>query len=65
MENVVGGHNMKNKISARNWFLCPKCGQKICQFSNEAKSYELYFKCKKCHNEVEIKINSGSKDIIA
>jgi predicted RNA-binding Zn-ribbon protein involved in translation (DUF1610 family) len=56
---------MKDNTNERNWFLCPKCGQKICQLSNEAKSYGLYFRCKKCHNEVEIKVNVNSEGIIA
>lgn len=55
---------MGEKRDGRQWFSCPLCGQKICQFSKGAKAYELYIKCKKCHNEVEVKINARSMDII-
>ena len=52
--------------SERRWYVCPVCGQKICQFSDEAIAMELYIKCKKCHNEIEIRINrhvtSNSKE---
>jgi ribosomal protein L37AE/L43A len=42
----------------RQWYVCPICGQKICQFSEEAIAMEVYWKCKNCKNEIEIKINS-------
>lgn len=38
------------------WYKCPICGQKILKISKEAQSKGLYIKCKKCKNEIEIKI---------
>lgn len=38
------------------WYKCPVCGQKILKISKEAQSRGLYIKCKKCKNEIEIKI---------
>ncbi|MDF2839942.1 MAG: hypothetical protein K0Q99_713 [Clostridia bacterium] len=55
---------MGEKTNKRSWFSCPKCGQKICQFSSGAKVHELYIKCKKCHNEVEVKIEAANRDVI-
>jgi transcription elongation factor Elf1 len=49
------------KTNERRWFTCPICGQKICQFSDEAIAMELYIKCKKCGNEIEIRINSRNE----
>lgn len=53
---------MENKTNERYWFSCPICGQKICQFNDEAMAFELYIKCKKCHNEIEIKVNVKSEE---
>jgi transcription elongation factor Elf1 len=60
----IGGVCMGEKTNKRSWFSCPKCGQKICQFSSGAKVHELYIKCKKCHNEVEVKIEAANSDVI-
>lgn len=49
-------HNLEQK-SDRHWFECPICGQKICQFTDAALSFELFIKCKKCKNEIEIRVN--------
>lgn len=38
------------------WFQCPICGQKILKISAASKSEGLYIKCKKCKNEIEIKV---------
>lgn len=38
------------------WYKCPVCGQKILKISKLAQSKGLYIKCKKCKNEIEIKI---------
>ena len=38
------------------WYRCPVCGQKLLKVSNKAKSKGLYIKCKKCKNEIEIKV---------
>lgn len=38
------------------WYKCPICGQKILKISEIAQSKGLYIKCKKCKNEIEIKI---------
>lgn len=46
----------------RYWFTCPVCGQKICQFTEDAMSMKLYIKCKKCHNEIELKINMNNQE---
>lgn len=63
MESLLGGDFMKDKTNKRNWFICPQCGQKICQFSDEAKAFKLFIKCKKCHNEIEIHVN-GNREAI-
>ena len=41
------------------WFICPVCGQKILKISEKAVASGLFWKCKKCGNVVEIKIEKS------
>jgi transcription elongation factor Elf1 len=49
--------NKQNTNTERHWFTCPCCGQKICQFADGAMSLQVFIKCKKCGNEIELRIN--------
>ena len=40
----------------RNWYECPKCGQKLLIYNNDASSEGVFILCKRCKHEVEIKI---------
>lgn len=51
--------NKENTNTERHWFTCPCCGQKICQFADGAISMQVFIKCKKCGNEIELRINIG------
>ena len=42
----------------KTWYRCPICGQKILKVNGLAKSQGLFIKCKKCKNEIEIKIDA-------
>ncbi|HWQ74507.1 MAG TPA: hypothetical protein VN441_04265 [Syntrophomonas sp.] len=42
----------------KQWFHCPVCGQKLCQCTEKAQG--VYIKCKKCKQEVEVKIKKGA-----
>lgn len=50
----------KNINTERQWFTCPICGQKLCQFCDTAVSIKVFLKCKKCHNDIELRINTAS-----
>jgi len=39
------------------WYHCTKCGQKLLKYSDAAKSEGVYIKCKRCKQEVEVKLN--------
>ncbi len=39
-----------------NWYKCPKCGQKLLKFKDDAISKGVFLKCKKCKSNIEIKI---------
>lgn len=48
---------LKNKISTeRKWYECPHCRAHLLIYDNTAKCSGVFFKCKKCGQEVEIKI---------
>lgn len=38
------------------WFLCPYCKKKIIKYKTGAYSKGIFFLCKNCKNEIEIKI---------
>lgn len=40
----------------REWYRCPICGQKLLQKNKDGESKDIFIKCKKCKNEIEIKI---------
>lgn len=40
----------------KKWYCCPICGQKLCKCNEKALAQGVYIKCKRCTNEVEIKI---------
>lgn len=42
----------------KKWFRCPKCGQKLLKYKEDAESKKVYLKCKRCKNEIEIKITT-------
>ena len=44
----------------RIWYRCPKCGQNICKSSSNAWSKEVFINCKKCRQEIEIRIGEGN-----
>lgn len=46
---------MKNEIK-KKWYNCPYCGKKILKYCEDAESKGIFFLCKKCKKEVEIKI---------
>ncbi len=40
------------------WYECPKCSKRILKYKKQtAKSKELYIKCKRCKEIIEIKID--------
>lgn len=43
----------------KNWFYCPKCGQKLLKYEDGAVCAGVFIKCKgkNCGQEIEIKIN--------
>ena len=44
----------------KRWFLCPYCKKKLIKYNKDAYSNGIFFLCKKCKKEVEIKINKGN-----
>lgn len=38
------------------WFYCPYCKAKVLKINDKAKANGLFWKCKKCKKEIEIKI---------
>ena len=42
----------------RKWYSCPHCGAPLLIYDNTAQSNNVFLKCKKCGNEVEIKIKN-------
>lgn len=45
-------------MSQWEWITCPDCGKKLCRadLHENAQPITLYLWCKKCKNEVELKI---------
>lgn len=41
----------------RKWYKCPFCGKKLLKFNDKAESKGIYYKCKNCKREIEIKID--------
>lgn len=40
------------------WFRCPKCSKKILKYNEHTgKSQDIYIKCKRCKEIIEIKID--------
>ena len=48
--------SIKKPSIERKWFKCPNCGHNIVIYDNTAKCSGVFFKCKKCKKEIEIKI---------
>ncbi len=46
----IGGYMKK-------WFICPYCKKKLIKYNEDAYSKGIFFLCKKCKKEIEIKIN--------
>lgn len=46
----------KSEASSKLWYYCPKCGQKLLLHEEGAKSEKVFLKCKRCKNEIEIKL---------
>ena len=46
----IGGYMKK-------WFQCPYCQKKLIKYSKDAYSKGIFFLCKNCKKEIEIKIN--------
>lgn len=44
----------------KRWYKCPVCGKKIIKYNKDAYSEGIFFLCKNCKREVEIKINKSS-----
>lgn len=40
----------------KKWYHCPKCGQRILIYQNTAVCAGIFIKCKKCGNNIEVKI---------
>lgn len=45
----------------KKWYRCPHCKQKILKYDENANSEKIYIKCKKCNEEIEIKIKRLSE----
>ena len=43
----------------KKWFICPYCKKKLVKFDKDAKSKGIFLLCKKCGNEIEIRINKS------
>lgn len=41
------------------WYLCPYCNKKLVKYNQDANSEGVFFLCKKCKKEIEIKINKN------
>lgn len=42
----------------KNWYCCPYCGKKLLKYNKaKAQSKGIYYKCKNCKREIEIKID--------
>ena len=41
----------------KKWYKCPNCGKKLIKYNKDAYSKGVFFLCKKCKNEVDIKIS--------
>ena len=39
------------------WYKCPLCGKKLLQLGPHANSCEVYIKCDKCHQVIEVVAN--------
>lgn len=42
----------------KKWYKCPNCGKKIIKYNEDACSKGIFFLCKNCKKEIEIKIKS-------
>lgn len=43
------------------WWLCPKCQKKILQYKEDGNAKNIYIKCKKCKEIIEINIEPKSQ----
>ena len=46
------------KFKMKKWYKCPNCGKKIIKYNEDAYSKGIFFLCKNCKKEIEIKIKS-------
>lgn len=53
MEELFG----KKVDIMKKWFLCPYCNKRIVKYEQGAYSKGIFFLCKNCKKEIEIKIN--------
>lgn len=48
----------KEPILLKQWYFCPICKKKLLLYKTNAHCEQVFIKCKKCGNEVEVRINS-------
>lgn len=53
---MINNINAPRIPTERKWYACPYCGQKLVIVNNVAHSAGVYVRCKRCRNEVEIKV---------
>ena len=44
----------------KKWYKCPNCNKKLIKYNDGAYSNGIFLLCKKCGQEVEIKVNNKS-----
>lgn len=44
----------------KTWYKCPNCNKKLIKYEKDACSKGVFLLCKKCGQEIEIKINNKS-----
>lgn len=44
----------------KTWYKCPYCNKKLIKYEQGAYSKGIFLLCKKCGQEIEIKVNNKS-----
>ena len=60
--NTYGGETLPALPFKRRWAKCPHCGKNIVLFHDSAKCTGVFFKCRQCHKEFELKIILGVQE---
>lgn len=45
----------------KKWYLCPYCQKRLIKYKEGAQADGIFFLCKNCKREIEIRINSRKK----